>query len=152
MIKRSKHCLFRDGYTLLELVLVVAILGLLMSIAFPNLAAIHQQTQLKTTAAELESALQLARQLSADESREYVVELTNEQFHVRENRLGSPLIFKQMLPRGIERSPGSIQRVTYNRHGLTGYGLFVMNNRRGQCIDIEVHIGTGRVTVSDLYD
>ncbi|MEN1759298.1 prepilin-type N-terminal cleavage/methylation domain-containing protein [Anoxynatronum sibiricum] len=140
------------GYTLLELLLVLAILSLLMSIAFPDIASLRQQAQLRTTASELESALQLARQLSADECREYVVELTDEQFHVRENRLSSPLIFKQVLPPGITRNQASIQRITYNRHGLTGYGLFTLENRRGQLIDIEVHIGTGRVIVSDLYE
>lgn len=139
------------GYTLLELVIVIALLGLMMTIAIPNLFTYHNNLTLQTTAQELESAIKLARQLSADEDREYVVEMTSERFAVRENRVGTEPVVSQYYPSGIKRSATSDQQLVVNRDGLTGYCKFVLQNNRKQKIDVEVHIGTGRVSVSQVY-
>ena len=139
------------GYTLLEMLVVLALLGLLLSVAFPNVSSVHHRVMLQTTAQELESAIKLARQLSADEDREYVVELTSERFAVRENRVGSQRVVSQSYPHGIKRSAASHQRLVVNRDGLTGYGKFILENSRKQKIDVEIHIGTGRVSVSQVY-
>ena len=139
------------GYTLLELIIVIALLGLMLTIAFPDMFTIRDRLTLQTTAQELESAIKLARQLSADEDREYVVELTSGRFSVRENRVGSERVLSQHYPNGIERNAASDQRLVVNRDGLTGYCKFVLQNNRKQKIDVEVHIGTGRVSVSQVY-
>lgn len=140
-----------SGYTLLELIIVLALMGLIMAIAFPDLFTFRERLVLQTTAQELESAIQLARQLSADQNREYVVELTSLRFAVRENRLGSQRVVSQNYPSGIKRSAASDQRLVVNRDGLTGYGKFILENSRKQKIDVEIHIGTGRVVVSQVY-
>lgn len=140
-----------SGFTLLEMIIVMALLSILLSIAYPNISTHHQKLVLTTTAQELESAIKLARQLSADEDREYVVELTSGRFSVRENRVGSERVLSQHYPNGIERNAASDQRLVVNRDGLTGYCKFVLENRRKQKIDVEVHIGTGRVSVSQVY-
>ena len=139
------------GYTLLELIIVIALLGILLSIAFPDLFSYRQRVQLAATAKELESAIILARQLSADESREYVVELSTERFSVRENRVGSQRVVSQHYPSGVQRAGSSDHRLVVNREGHTGYGKFVLENSRNQRIDVEIHIGTGRVAVSQIY-
>jgi len=148
-----RKCLVANhkGYTLLELLIVIALLGLMMSIAFPDLFTLRDRLTLQTTAQELESAIKLARQLSADEDREYVVELTSARFAVRENRLGSTRVVSQYYPDGIKRNPASDHRLVVNRDGLTGYNKFILENGRKQRIDVEIHIGTGRVTVSQVY-
>lgn len=140
-----------NGYTLLELIIVIALLGLMMTIAFPDLFTIRDRLTLQTTAQELESAINLARQLSADQDREYVVELTSERFAVRENRVGTERVVSHYYPSGIKRSDTSHQQLVVNRDGLTGYGKFILENSRKQRINVEVHIGTGRVTVSHVY-
>ena len=150
-LNTETHAKDHKGYTLLELVIVIALLGLMMTIAIPNLFTYHNNLTLQTTAQELESAIKLARQLSADEDREYVVELTSERFAVRENRVGSERVLSQNYPNGIKRNVASDQRLVVNRDGLTGYGKFILENSRKQQIDVEIHIGTGRVTVSQVY-
>ncbi|MDW7670633.1 MAG: prepilin-type N-terminal cleavage/methylation domain-containing protein [Bacillota bacterium] len=141
----------RKGYTLMELIVVLAVLALFMGIAFPSFFAHRDRVLLKTTAAELESSLMLARQLSMDENREYVVELMKSQFRVRQNWAGAPAVVSIDYPPGIKRNVGSHTQVVYGRDGLTGYGKFVLENRRKQRMMVEIHIGTGRVTVSDIY-
>lgn len=49
------------GFTLIELMIVVAVLGIAMMIGLPNVAAWIQNTQLKTSAEGIVSGLQLAR-------------------------------------------------------------------------------------------
>ena len=138
------------GYTLLEIILVLALLSLLISISFPDLFAMRQRTLLQTTASELSGAVMLARQLSGDEGREYVVEMTSLRMLVRPNRFGSKAVLSLPYPEGLKRGDGSTERVTFNRKGQSHYGKFILENGRKQQIHVEVHIGTGRVTVSDI--
>ena len=140
-----------SGFTLLELMIVLALLGVMLAVAFPDLFSYRQRVLLVSTAAELESAILLARQLSADECREYVVELTASRFSVRENVLGSKRVVSTDYPPGIKRAAASRERLVVNRNGLTGYGKFILKNSRNQHIDIEIHIGTGRVNISSIY-
>ena len=56
-----KHRRAAAGFSLIELMIVVAILALVMMIGLPNVAAWIQNTQLKTGAEGLISGLQLAR-------------------------------------------------------------------------------------------
>ncbi len=71
------------GFTMLELIIVIAILGLMASIALPNGMSIYQRTILRNSANEVESALIMARQLSMDESKSYEVLLSESRFSIR---------------------------------------------------------------------
>lgn len=145
------HLTCRKGYTLMELIVVLTVLALFMGIAFPSFFAHRDRVLLKTTAAELESSLMLARQLSMDENREYMVELLSTRIRVRQNWAGAPAVVSIDYPPGIKRNIGSQMQIVYGRDGLTGYGKFVLENHRKQRIMVEIHIGTGRVTVSGIY-
>ena len=140
----------RKGYTLLEMVIVLALLALMMGVVFPDFFVQRDRILLGTTARELESACRLARQLSMDESREYVVELSSSRFSVRENWTGSQRVISSDYPAGIMRGTGSHDQAVFGREGLTGYSKLVLENRRKQYIEVEVHIGTGRITVSEI--
>ncbi|RQD67238.1 MAG: prepilin-type N-terminal cleavage/methylation domain-containing protein [Tindallia sp. MSAO_Bac2] len=139
------------GFTMLELILVIAILGLMASIALPNGQSIYQRTILRNTANEVESALIMARQLSMDESKSYEVLLSTSRFSIRESLATGKRIHSWDYPEGVGKAPTSDDNISFNRKGVTGYGKFTLENRRNDRIDIEIHIGTGRVAVSDIY-
>lgn len=140
----------KDGVTLIELIVVMFIIGLLFSIAVPNAQAIYQRTILRNSAHELESALQMARQLSMDESKSYEVFLSKDRFSIRESIAFGQRIHIWDLPQGVERAEKSDLRISFNRRGVTNYGKFTLRNRDDR-IDIEIHIGSGRIVISDVY-
>ncbi len=63
----------RGGFTLTELVIVVAVIGVLMSIGMPALWEIAQEIKLKNAGRELISAMRSARYKAISEVREYGV-------------------------------------------------------------------------------
>src|SRR5690606_18722814 len=106
---------------------------------------------LKSTAMELKSALQLSQELSIDESREYCVELIDDTFRVREFVARGRIVFTRKFDKNILVHKGSQNRIAYNRHGETQYGKFILVNRKGEKIEIDTLIGTGKVRISDIY-
>lgn len=64
------------GFTLLELMIVVAILGILVSIAFPSYQRLLERNRLKEAAEALKSDMQLARTESIKRSQDVIVTRT----------------------------------------------------------------------------
>ena len=150
MNKVRSQCRYR-GFTMLEIILVLAILGLMLSIALPSGLTIYQRTLLRNTANEIESALVMARQLSMDESKQYEVLLSDTRFGIRESISTGKRVRSWDYPKGIRKAVTSDDRISFNRRGVTGYGKFTIENTRKDRVDIEIHIGTGRVVLSDVY-
>ncbi len=141
----------KKGYSLMELVLVLALLSIVAGVAIPNVMAYQHRMWLTTTAKELESAILLAKQLSIDEDREYVVELGNHRFSVRQNYANATRVISTTYPAGVTPASTSQRQLVITRGGLTSYVKFILENRRHQRIDVVIHIGTGRVERSALY-
>ncbi len=139
------------GFTLIEVLITLSMLGIisLISISVPN--EIHDKFLLKSTAAEIKSALELSQQLSLDESREYAVELLNDEYRVREFRVGGKIVLFKKLDINISVYKGSQNRIYYTRDGTTNYGKFILINDKDQKITIDTLIGTGKVRISNIY-
>ncbi|NLM03584.1 MAG: hypothetical protein GX214_00990 [Clostridiales bacterium] len=137
--------------TLIEVLLVTAIIGLLFTCIFHIGEKVWDNHLLKITANEIKSALYLAQQLSIDESRDYGLELLTDNFRIREQVFRGRIPFRQEINSRIKVMPGSSPRVIYNRHGNSNYGFFILTNKHGMKIKIEVMIGTGKVQISDIY-
>ena len=150
-MNRERSQYRQRGFTMLEVMLVLVIFGLMASIALPNGLSIYQRTILRNTANEIESALVMARQLSMDESKPYEVLLSENRFSIRESSFTGKRIKSWDYPNGIVKAVASDDNISFNRNGVTGYGKFTIGNRRGERVDIEIHIGTGRVALSDVY-
>jgi type IV fimbrial biogenesis protein FimT len=54
----------QEGKTLMELMVVVAIIGMVATMAFPNYSVLNSRTQVRCTTEEIASELRLARQLA----------------------------------------------------------------------------------------
>ncbi len=142
----------KNGFTLVEILITLSLFVILSSIVVSVPSNTYHKILLKSTAIEVKEALYLSRQLSLDESKSYCVELLGDKFRVREHIKDGEIVLSQQLGKNISKSPKSEYRIAHSRDGETSYGKFILVNKRGQKIDIEVLIGTGRIQISDIYD
>ncbi len=139
------------GFTLIELLLVISIISLFSSILLPINKGIYDKVLLRITAREIKAALHMAQELSIDESKNYCVELVDNTFHIRERVVGSQIVYRKKINDRIKIRSESDVRITYNRNGVTNYGMFVLHNKENMRIKIDVLIGTGKVRISKIY-
>lgn len=142
----------KNGFTLIEILITLSLFAILSSIVITIPSNIYHKILLKSTAVEIKEALCLSRQLSLDESKSYCVELLDDKFRVREHITGGKVVLNQQLDKNISKSEKSDYRIAHSRDGETSYGKFILVNKKGQKIDIEVLIATGKIRVSDIYD
>jgi len=141
----------KKGYTLVELLVVLSLFSILslISISTPN--RIYDRVLLTSAAMEVKSALQLSQQLSLDESKEYCVEFIGDTYRVREYVIKGRVVLSREFDKNIATHKGSQNRIAFNRNGETPYGKFILVNKKGEKIDIDTLIGTGKVRISDIY-
>lgn len=139
------------GFTLIEVLVVISIIGIFASMAVPVNNHLYHRTLLENTANEMKSALYLAQQMSLDESREYGFEVYKDIFRIREHKLRGDVVYVREINPRIKVVAGKGKNVIFNRHGETAYRLFILENKQGNTIKIEVMIGTGRVRMTKDY-
>lgn len=94
----------QQGKTLLELIVTLAVLGILSALAGPNLAHLYAQMQLQTVTTEVASELRLARQLAVTRRDRVMVTLMRE---------GESLVV------GFLQEPNAHHVYRYGRRGVT---------------------------------
>ncbi len=124
----------------------IAIISLVSVITLPRSIHHINSFKLKTTAYEIQSALQLAQKLSIDESKEYAVEFLKTSYRVRHYQSGGKIVLERDLDRSIKIKSDSHERITYNRDGVTKFGKFVLTNG-SKTVEIRTLIGTGRIQI-----
>lgn len=140
-----------SGFTLIEVLVTLSLFAILSSIAISSPGGMYHRILLKSTAMEIKAALCLSRQLSLDESKSYCVELIRDKYKVTEDVFGGRVVLTQKFGKGISVFEDSRSVISYNRNGETSYGKFILINKKGQKIDIEILIGTARIKISDIY-
>lgn len=139
------------GFTLLEVLVTLSLFGILSVITIGTPNRLYDRTLLTSAAIEVKSALQLSQQLSLNESKEYCVEFIGDTFRVREYVTRGRVVLSRKLDKNISVYKASQSRISYNRHGETQYGKFILVNKKGEKIDIDTLIGTGKIRISDIY-
>lgn len=139
------------GFTLIEVLIGLSLFSILSLIVINTPTRLYHKTLLKSTALEIKSALELSQNLSINESKEYCVEFISDEYRVREYVTRGRVVFSRSIDKNIFLHKGSQNRISYTRHGETQFGKFTLINIKGEKIDIDTLIGTGRVRVSDIY-
>ncbi|MBB6216609.1 competence protein ComGD [Anaerosolibacter carboniphilus] len=141
----------RKGFTLMEVLIVISILGILSTMLLPTYSKLYETYILRTTAIKVKGLLNLGQELSIDESRRYCIEIINDKFRLREQDILGKTIDTIILDKRIKILPGSDYEVVYNRDGTSSFARFILGNTHGERTDIEVSIGTGRVRIINRY-
>jgi prepilin-type N-terminal cleavage/methylation domain-containing protein len=125
------------GTTLLELALVVAILAVLLGLAYPSWQRFRAHQSLRYGAAQVATDLREAQERAKAERKEYRVTFTAGSAEYTVERVGGGFTHRAELPPGVTLSRGAVVSFTaYGRPNET-YSIELVNSA-----------GTATVTVS----
>ena len=135
------------GFTLVELIVVLAVIGMIVGFSVPGLVQYSRQARLKATTRELTALLSLARSLAMGSRTKHAVVFDEEEHEIRMVNLESGEANEQklVLPRGISievrvgdepaANPQVVFRPTGGLQGRTTV-LVLSNGKR----EMEVHV------------
>ena len=113
------------GFTLVEIMLVVAIIGIITAIATPMFLSYYQGAQVRVAAEEVATFLNQGRQLAIAQNRSICVHITTTAMHYHQGTCaagatwigpGTDAVGQSRRPRGITLSPTNVE-VTFNYLG-----------------------------------
>jgi general secretion pathway protein H len=144
------------GYTLLELVVVMALLALLMGLVLPGLMRTAKKEGVRSNLRQLTTILRLARSQAATSHRRvrvflnkengrYWLEGSNRQGDLAGMRLGDT----RLVWEGVDRRQGYI---AFYSDGTSSGGKLVMTDPTGRVYSLDVEIITGKVTLKSVEE
>jgi len=134
------------GYTLLELLMVGAVVALLLAVGFTNLRQALAREQVDGWARAVANELSAAQQAAITRRTSVIATFQDQTFVVA---AGGTVLRQETLPSHI--TFGSILRsVQFDRRGLpTSTLTLTMSSTSGRSYTITVQTGTGRVILSE---
>ena len=140
-----------SGFTVLELMIVIAIVAVLSAIGIPNYISWLPKRHLQSSATDVQAAINLAKMTAIKENTdvELAFDLNNESYTITytdQDRDGNNFLRtirdKQMNP-GINLVDTDFtgEKLTFDSRGLAdGSGDITLKNKRGETREIEVTI------------
>ena len=155
---RKRH---NRGFTLLELIVVLAILGIISSIVIPSIVFITRRNTLKTVTQEIAQKIKDTQQLATNYRKEVIFDLdiNRNTYTVRENRakpktfttgqFSKDITITSNLYRPYTGDMRGVRRIKYSANGLPSQtGTIWLTDQSGKTMTITIAVGTGRVKVT----
>lgn len=140
----------QEGKTLLELLVVLAVIGILTTLAVPNLLAFHSRAQLKAVTEEIASELRLARQWARTHRDRVVVNFdrSREMLETRHDNGATAHHQYRYAGKGVViDEPSAGPEILFHPSGRSATATTIrLHNREGQVRLMTVGI-TGRVHI-----
>ena len=139
-----------SGFTLIEVMIVVAIIGIASALAIPNYVEWKAQHDLREAVSEFSSNLNLARVVAMNRNRQATVtiQLVGGLINVSGNAGGTPIFSPQILSSSVTGLPGGTANVLFSSMGLSAAAanqVIQLVNTRGLIYSVLV-MPSGKVT------
>jgi type II secretion system protein H len=149
------------GFSLVEVLVVIAILAVVLAIAAPNFTAYRDNTNLKEAARSISSDMQLAKQRAVSESRNYRINFSEAEntYTIQQQTVPNVEGYTDLITKtvgagntaikilGTPSFSGGVSYVTFQSRGTSTFGsLQLKHDRRPLVATITTQI-TGRVRV-----
>ncbi|HEY6288517.1 MAG TPA: prepilin-type N-terminal cleavage/methylation domain-containing protein, partial [Nitrospiraceae bacterium] len=133
MLGRKHH---ESGFTLIEVMIVCAIIGIASALAIPSYTQWKAQHDLREAVSEYSSNLNLARVVAMNRNRQATVtiQLTGGLINVSGTAAGAPIFSTQVLNQSVTGLPGGTTNVLFSSMGLSpaaGNQVIQIVNTRG---------------------
>jgi type II secretion system protein H len=164
------HTDFLAGFTLTELMIVVAIMAILGAIATPTILSQLPDYRLKGTAREISSTLQYAKMSAASTGKEYrlqvILDTSPQRYQLQQGNLFSKsdrwtnIRSFQDIPQQVRIDhatdyKGSHQSgigiIAFNPTGTASSGGIYLENSKGKHCSVKVSSSTGRIRIDDKW-
>jgi len=136
----------KSGFSLPELIVVLAIMAVLLSIAVHRFSALRDATSVRAAAGDLGSAFSLARQLAVSKRRMVAIMLDTGRGTVELRSGGARIVRRELAASYGVHLASNRDSAVYDVRGL-GYGLSNLSVaiRRGHFVDTLTMSRLGRV-------
>ena len=139
------------GYTLVELIVVIALVGIVLSISIPSIKIIFTTSE-KKELMEFKRDLIFARNSAVMENKVYSIDLDiveNQYFIRKSNKNGKKLIKKKKFVNGIVLKEDNLDHyITFYPTGsVEKAGTIRLSNRKKEKIYITITPATGKVNL-----
>lgn len=139
----------KKGYTLIEIVVVIALLGIILSIALPNMN-FYKKFMEKQEIAEFRKDLLYARSMAIIENTRYYVNFSkeNNSYSINTGET-SPTIKRKVFANGLKLNNNEVGHFIFNPSGAAGNSntIYIKSNRN-QMYVISLSPATSRIEIN----